>query len=256
MPSNDYLGAGLAESLITSLASVPRVTVLSRSAVEESRQQNPDRASFVRSLDASYIVDRIGADRVRSAARDAESRAAGCVGGVGRNGRRADRAICSRCRRGSPRCWPMRLPIRRRRRSAPTPAAPIDQQRDGADRLLERPRAPRSPRPDRQHAGRADGIRATPSRPIRSLRWRYAGLAEAQWAMYSQTNDKTWADNGDGIDRDARSSSNPIGRAFATSPALTLFRSGDYAEARAGARARAGAAADLRGCDPAARHAC
>ena len=54
--ANDYLGAGLAESLITSLASVPKVTVLSRSAVEESRQQNPDRASFVRSLDASYIV--------------------------------------------------------------------------------------------------------------------------------------------------------------------------------------------------------
>src|SRR5204862_3736149 len=54
--SNDYLGAGLAESLITSLAAVPKVTVLSRSAVDESRLQNPDRASFVRSLDASYIV--------------------------------------------------------------------------------------------------------------------------------------------------------------------------------------------------------
>lgn len=54
--SNDYLGAGLAESLITSLASIPKVTVLSRSAVDESRQQNPDRASFVKSLDASYVV--------------------------------------------------------------------------------------------------------------------------------------------------------------------------------------------------------
>ena len=54
--SNDYLGAGLAESLITSLASAPRVTVLSRGAVEESRQQNPDRASFVRALDANYLV--------------------------------------------------------------------------------------------------------------------------------------------------------------------------------------------------------
>lgn len=54
--ANDYLGAGLAESLITSLASVPAVTVLSRGAVEESRQQNPDRASFVRALDANYVV--------------------------------------------------------------------------------------------------------------------------------------------------------------------------------------------------------
>ena len=54
--ANDYLGAGLAENLITSLAALPKVTVLSRSAVEESRQQNPDRASFVKSLDASYVV--------------------------------------------------------------------------------------------------------------------------------------------------------------------------------------------------------
>ncbi len=83
--SNDYLGAGLAESLITSLASVPRVTVLSRGAVEESRQQNPDRASFVRALDANYLVTgSVHADR-RSFARDVESRAPGCVGGVGRN---------------------------------------------------------------------------------------------------------------------------------------------------------------------------
>ncbi|HEX8031924.1 MAG TPA: serine/threonine-protein kinase, partial [Vicinamibacterales bacterium] len=55
--SNDYLGAGLAESLITSLASVPRVTVLSRSAVDETRQQYPDRARFVQALDASYVVE-------------------------------------------------------------------------------------------------------------------------------------------------------------------------------------------------------
>ena len=54
--AKDYLGAGLVESLITGLAAVPKVTVLSRSAVEESRQQNPDRASFVRSLDASYVL--------------------------------------------------------------------------------------------------------------------------------------------------------------------------------------------------------
>src|SRR5687767_4695327 len=54
---NDYLGAGLAESLITSLASVPRVTVLSRSAVDETRQQFPDRGRFVQALDATYVVE-------------------------------------------------------------------------------------------------------------------------------------------------------------------------------------------------------
>src|SRR6185503_8321170 len=55
--ANDYLGAGLAESLITSLASAPRVTALSRSAVEETRQQFPDRARFMQALDATYVVD-------------------------------------------------------------------------------------------------------------------------------------------------------------------------------------------------------
>src|SRR4029079_882251 len=55
--ANDYLGAGLAESLITSLAAVPKVTVLSRSAVEETREQYPDRTRFVQALDATYVVE-------------------------------------------------------------------------------------------------------------------------------------------------------------------------------------------------------
>ena len=37
----------------------------------------------------------------------------------------------------------------------------------------------------------------------------HAGLAEAQWAMYLQTNDKAWARAGDGIDPDARSKLEP-----------------------------------------------
>ena len=81
--SNDYLGAGLAESLITSLASVPKVTVLSRSAVEETRQQNPDRASFVRSLDASYIVTgsvQAVADQLRVTFEPRTVRRVDCVG--------------------------------------------------------------------------------------------------------------------------------------------------------------------------------
>ena len=85
MPSNDYLGAGLAESLITSLASAPRVTVLSRGAVEESRQQNPDRASFVQALDANYLVTgsvHAVADRLRVTL---NLERPGRLGGVGRN---------------------------------------------------------------------------------------------------------------------------------------------------------------------------
>jgi serine/threonine protein kinase len=55
--ANDYLGAGLAESLITSLAAAPSVTELSRSAVEETRQKYPYRARFVEAIDANYLVE-------------------------------------------------------------------------------------------------------------------------------------------------------------------------------------------------------
>jgi predicted Zn-dependent protease len=58
----------------------------------------------------------------------------------------------------------------------------------------------------------------------------HAGLAEAQWAIYSGTNDKTWAER----------AMNSTKRALELEPnrpsvrytaALTLFRSGQHAEA-------------------------
>jgi serine/threonine-protein kinase len=55
--ANDYLAAGVADSLVTSLASLPSVTVLSRAAVNEARARRTNPADVARDLDASYVVE-------------------------------------------------------------------------------------------------------------------------------------------------------------------------------------------------------
>lgn len=52
-----YLASGIAESLITRLASLPSVTVLSRDAVADARKRSPDRQSLTRELAAAYLVE-------------------------------------------------------------------------------------------------------------------------------------------------------------------------------------------------------
>jgi tetratricopeptide (TPR) repeat protein len=56
-PGKDYLAAGIAESLISSLASLPSVTVLSRAAVAEARTRAKDEASMAKDLGATYVVN-------------------------------------------------------------------------------------------------------------------------------------------------------------------------------------------------------
>jgi serine/threonine protein kinase/Flp pilus assembly protein TadD len=55
-PSKDYVAAGIAESLIASLASLPSVTVLSRASVSEARTRAKTDAALAKDLGASYIV--------------------------------------------------------------------------------------------------------------------------------------------------------------------------------------------------------
>ena len=55
--ANDYLSAGVADSLVTSLASLPTVTVLSRAAVNEARARRSNPADVARDLDASFVVE-------------------------------------------------------------------------------------------------------------------------------------------------------------------------------------------------------
>ena len=56
-PAKDYLAAGIAESLISSLASLPSVTVLSRAAVAEARSRVKDEAAMAKDLGATYVVN-------------------------------------------------------------------------------------------------------------------------------------------------------------------------------------------------------
>ena len=226
--SNDYLGAGLAESLITSLASVPRVTVLSRSAVEESRVQNPDRASFVRSLDASYIVTgsvQSVSDRLRVTLNLERPDASvawgetveGTTGELFELQSRLATALANAIADHTPSA------------EHTAPAAPITSS-EAAQIAYWKGRA---------HLDRRDltgniqaaltefgsALKADPNFAIA-----HAGLADAQWAMYLQTNDRAWAQRAaDSTQRAIELEPNrPSVRYIA---ALTLFRGGRYADA-------------------------
>ncbi len=54
--ANDYLSAGVADSLVTSLASLPTVTVLSRAAVNDARERRSNPSDIARDLDATFVV--------------------------------------------------------------------------------------------------------------------------------------------------------------------------------------------------------
>jgi tetratricopeptide (TPR) repeat protein len=56
-PSRDHVAAGIAESLIASLASLPSVTVLSRASVTEARSRAKDEAALAKDLGATYVVN-------------------------------------------------------------------------------------------------------------------------------------------------------------------------------------------------------
>jgi len=228
--ANDYLGAGLAESLITSLASVPKVTVLSRSAVEESRGQNPDRASFVRSLDASYIVTgsvQTIADRMRVTL-NLERPDASIAWGETVEGLTSDLfALQTRLATALADAIVEQTPSAERA----TPAAPITSSETAqiaywkGRALLDR----------RDLTGNRRAALAEFERAIRAdpkFATAHAGLAEAQWLIYQETNDRTWADRAVASTRTAieLEPERPSVRYVA---ALTAYRSGDHIGARA-----------------------
>lgn len=228
--ANDYLGAGLAESLITSLASLPHVTVLSRGAVEEGRQQNPDRASFVRALDATFLVTgsvQAINDRLRVTL-NLERSDASVAWGDTIEGGSADlfemqRQLATRLSNAIADQTPSR--------QRAEPAAPITSS-DAAQIAYWKGKALLDRRDLTGNVQAAITEFETALRADPNFALAHAGLAEAQWSMYLQTNDKTWAEQ-------AMAST---GRALALEPdrpsvryaaALTLFRSGRYDEAQA-----------------------
>ena len=56
-PAREFIAAGIAESLISSLAALPTVTVLSRASVTEARARVKDEASLAKDLGATYLVN-------------------------------------------------------------------------------------------------------------------------------------------------------------------------------------------------------
>ncbi len=228
--SNDYLGAGLAESLITSLAAVPKVTVLSRSAVEESRGQNPDRASFVRSLDASYIVTgsvQTISNRMRVTL-NLERPDASIAWGETVEGLTSDLfELQTRLATALANAIVDQTPSAERA----MPAAPITSS-ETAQLAYWKGRAllDRSDLTGNRRAALAEFERAIAADP--KFATAYAGLAEAQWLIYQETNDRTWAERAVAATRTAiqLEPDRPSVRYIA---ALTSFRSGDEANARA-----------------------
>jgi tetratricopeptide (TPR) repeat protein/TolB-like protein len=227
--ANDYLGAGLAESLITSLASIPRVTVLSRSAVDETRQQYPDRGRFVQALDATYVVEgsvQAVADRLRvtlTLVREDSSVAWGdTVEGPASDlfalqtqlAASLNNAIADQTPSG-PRITP----------AAPTTTSEPAQIAYWKGRAyLDRRDIAGNPQLALKEF--EDAVKADPT-----FAMGYAGLAEAQWAMWSNTNDKSWADKAIESTATARRIE-PNRPAVHYSAGMTLFRIGRYDEAK------------------------
>jgi adenylate cyclase len=56
-PAKDFVAAGIAESLIASLAALPSVTVLSRASVSEARARVKDESALAKDLGATYLVN-------------------------------------------------------------------------------------------------------------------------------------------------------------------------------------------------------
>jgi serine/threonine-protein kinase len=223
--ANDYLGAGLAESLITSLASAPRVIVLSRSVVEESRQQNPDRASFLRALDASYLVTgtvQAVADQLRVTL-NLERPDASVAWGRTVEGPTSDLfTLQSDLAAALSEALDHESPSRERRPpAAPSTASETAQLAYWKGRAhFERRDLAGNVQTALQEFERA--IAADPNFAIG-----YAGLAEAQWQMYVQTNDKQWAERA--VESTERALQlEPDRPSVVYTAAITQYRSGHY----------------------------
>lgn len=227
--ANDYLGAGLAESLITSLAAAPRVTVLSRTAVEETRQQFPDRARFMQALDATYVVD--------GSVQAVENRL---------------RVTLNLVRQGGALAWgktvegPSRDLFALQTQLAAALNDAIADQTPSGERV--EPAAPATSNETAQIAywkGRAyldrRDIAGNPQLALQEFEaaikadpkfaMAYAGLGEAQWAMYTSINDKTWADKAMASTATALKLE-PDRPAVRYAAGITLFRIGRYEEAK------------------------
>ena len=227
--ANEYLGAGLAENLITSLAALPSVTVLSRGSVEETRQQHPDRQSFIQALDASYIVEgsvQSVANRLRvtlNLVRHDQSVAWGKTleapsGDLFELQQQLATSLNDALELQTASGQPQK-PVTLTTKSEPAQIAYWK----GRAYLDRRELAGNTQAAVKEFE---NAIEADPKFAVA-----YAGLAEADWAMYLATNDKTFAQKA--VDATTTALQlEPDRSVVRYTAALTLFRSGRYDEAK------------------------
>ena len=228
--ANDYLGAGLAESLITSLAAVPRVTVLSRSAVDETREQYPDRTRFVQALDATYVVEgsvQAVSDRLRVTLNLVRKDASVAWGRTVEGPAKDLFSLQSQLAGALSDAIADQTPSGER---VPPPAPGTDDETAQIAYWKARAFLDRRDLAGNLQSALAEFERAIAADPDFAIA--YAGLADAQWAMYTSTNDKTWADKAMQASATALKLE-PDRPAVRYSAGVTLFRSGKYDQARA-----------------------
>jgi serine/threonine-protein kinase len=189
-PGDEYLGVGIADSLITHLASLPEVTVVSRSATLETRRRVSGTRALARDLGVTYVVDggvQRAADHVRvtlNLVRPDDS----VAWGEEFDGRFADLFPLQR-RMAEALSAALQVTVTRaaRERLERPPAASVDAYADyaRARAFLERPDV--AGNLTRAIEGFESAIAKDPGFALA-----HAGLGEAFWARYQESRDAAW----------------------------------------------------------------
>jgi tetratricopeptide (TPR) repeat protein/TolB-like protein len=226
--TNDYLAAGVADSLVTSLASLPTVTVLSRSSVEDARQRRTNAGDVARDLGANFVVDgtvqgagdrlRIGLNLIRQDGSVAWSDAVeGPADGMFEMQARLASAL------GTALSLQMSLDDRARLNTPPTSnAAALDAYWRGRA-MLERRDTPGNLQRATVAFGEALRLDA---RFVHA----HVAIGETYWELYNATRDPKYADQAVQAGRDALQLS-PEDPAVRVAFGVTLAGSGRNAEA-------------------------
>jgi serine/threonine-protein kinase len=195
-PQDEYLGVGIADSLITHLAAVPAVTVVSRSATLEAGRRLSDTRALARDLGVTYVVNggvQRAANRIRvtlNLVRPDDSVAWGReFDGT------FDQFFDLQRRMAEALSTALQITLTRadRERLARPPAASVEAYADysRARALLERPDVEGNVR------RAVDGFE-TALRKDRRFALAHAGLGEAYWALYQETKDPAWTGDAQG----------------------------------------------------------
>jgi tetratricopeptide (TPR) repeat protein/TolB-like protein/tRNA A-37 threonylcarbamoyl transferase component Bud32 len=189
-PGDEYLGVGIADSLITHLASLPSVTVVSRSATLDSGRRLSGTRALARELGVTFVVNggvqRAG-DRIRVTMNLVRPDDSVAWGGEFEGTFGQFFAMQRRMSEELSAALQVTMTRAARERLARPPAASVDAYADysRARALLERPDV------SGNVARAIEGFEAALAKdPQFALA--HSGLGEAYWARYQETRDPAW----------------------------------------------------------------